>query len=58
MTPEEIISELKKINYENLSDDQISKLSQTLKSASSELTKIAYFRARQTSDPDIMASAD
>ena len=58
MTPEEIIAQLKEINFETLSDDQLSKLSQTLRSASSEITKIAYFRARQNSnsDPDIMGA--
>lgn len=58
MTPEKIIAQLKEIDFENLSDDQLSKLSKALRSASSEVTRVSYFRALQASnfDPDIMAA--
>ena len=58
MTIEKIVAALNAIDFDTLSDEEVFKLSDVLKSSSSRASRAAYFRTRQHSnhDPDIMAA--
>ena len=58
MTIEEIVVALENLDFATLSDEDLSNLAKVLQSSHSKASREAYFRARSSRDPDIMAAAD